>query len=162
MSLPERRYEIAAELFAETIEQLGAELPSDALRGSARRIGQAVGSEARKRVGRRPGKKRLRGALLETLRERGYEPREAGSGDIRLANCPFHALVEDHRELVCGMNLALADGLLDGLGGDELARLDPQPGQCCVAIGPREGQSEKALKGQVMRDVPQLRLHASP
>ena len=80
------------------------------------------------------------------LRERGYEPREAGSGDIRLANCPFHALVEDHRELVCGMNLALADGLLDGLGGDELARLDPQPGQCCVAIGPLEGQSEKALK----------------
>ena len=82
-----------------------------------------------------------------TLRERGYEPREAASGEIRLANCPFHELVGDHRELVCGMNLALADGLLDAIGDDEFARLDPQRGQCCVAIGPLEGETEKALKG---------------
>lgn len=136
VSLPERRYEIAAELFAETIEQLGEELPPDALRNSARRIGQAVGSEARKRVGRRPGQKRLRRVLVETLRGRGYEPREVTSGEILLGNCPFHALVEDHRQLICGMNLALADGLLDGLGDGALARLDPRPGQCCVTIGP--------------------------
>jgi hypothetical protein len=33
------------------------------------------------------------------------------------------------------MNLALAEGILDGLGEGRLrARLDPQPGQCCVAI----------------------------
>jgi hypothetical protein len=33
------------------------------------------------------------------------------------------------------MNLALAEGLLQGLGDDRTeARLDPQPGQCCVAI----------------------------
>jgi hypothetical protein len=39
---------------------------------------------------------------------------------------------------VCGMNLALADGMLTGLRGDGFeARLDPQPGQCCVAIGTR-------------------------
>ena len=89
----------------------------------------------------------MRAARLDTVRERGDEPREAASGEIRLGNCPFHALVEDHRDLVCGMNLALADGLLDGLGDDECARLDPQPGQCCVAIGPLEGQAEKALTG---------------
>jgi hypothetical protein len=41
----------------------------------------------------------------------------------------------DHRDLVCGTNLALAGGLLDGLGDVRLdAKLDPQPGQCCVAI----------------------------
>ncbi len=160
VSMPERRYEIAAELFAETIELLGQQLPPDVLRTSAHRVGQAVGSEARKRIGRRPGKKRIRAALLDTLRERGYQPREAGSGEIRLGNCPFHALVDDHRQLVCGMNLALADGLLDGLGDDEFARLDPQPGQCCVAIGPLEGETEKALKRSGDRDVPQLRLPA--
>ncbi len=136
VSMPERRYEIAAGVLAETIEQLGQQLPPDVLRDSAHRVGQAVGSEARERVGRRPGKKRLRAALLDSLRERGYEPREAGSGEVRLGNCPFDALVDDHRQLVCGMNLALADGLLDGLGDDRSARLDPQPGQCCVAIGP--------------------------
>jgi predicted ArsR family transcriptional regulator len=70
------------------------------------------------------------------LRERGYEPREVEDGEIRLGNCPFHALVEDHRQLVCGMNLALAEGMIDGLAdGRVTARLDPQPGQCCVAIG---------------------------
>ncbi|MDQ2935520.1 MAG: transcriptional regulator [Chloroflexota bacterium] len=135
VSLPERRYEIAAELFAETIEQLGEQLPPDALRAAARRVGQAVGSAARKRLGGRPGQKRLRLALVETLRERGYQPREAASGEIELGNCPFHALVDDHRPLACGMNLALADGLLDGLGASNEARYHPEPGQCCVIIG---------------------------
>lgn len=135
VSLPARRYEVPAELFAETIEQLDQQLPLDALRLSARRMGEDVGSAARKRAGRRPSQGRLREALLETLAERGYEPRET-SGEIRLGNCPFHALIDDHRELVCGMNLALADGLLKGLGDRTVvARLDPQPGQCCVAIG---------------------------
>ncbi|MDP9468813.1 MAG: transcriptional regulator [Chloroflexota bacterium] len=135
VSLPERRYEIPAQLFADTIEQLDVDLPPDALRTSARTMGEWVGDAARKRAGRRPSQKRLREALLETLAERGYQPHEA-SGEIRLGNCPFHALVDDHRQLVCGMNLALADGLIAGLGSRNLAaRLDPQPGQCCVAIG---------------------------
>jgi hypothetical protein len=35
------------------------------------------------------------------------------------------------------MNVALADGLLEGLGEHRAtARLDPQPGLCCVAIEP--------------------------
>ena len=135
VSLPERRYEIPAQLFATTIEQLAEQLPPDTLRTSAREMGESVGAAARKRTGRRPSQRRSREALLETLAERGYQPRET-SGEIRLGNCPFHALVDDHRQLVCGMNLALAAGLIDGLGDrNVVARLDPQPGQCCVAIG---------------------------
>jgi predicted ArsR family transcriptional regulator len=141
VSLPDRRYEIPAQLFAETIEQLEERLPNDALRISARKMGEAVGSAARKRAGRRPSQKRLRQALLLTLAERGYEPRES-SGEIRLGNCPFQALVDDHRPLVCGMNLALADGLMSGLGDRSVtARMDPQPGQCCVAIARAPGRS---------------------
>ncbi len=45
----------------------------------------------------------------------GYEPVDE-EGTIRLRNCPFDALVEEHRPLVCGTNLALAQGILDGLG----------------------------------------------
>jgi predicted ArsR family transcriptional regulator len=135
VSLPERRYEIPAHLFAATIEQLARQLPPDTLRTSARELGELVGSTARAHAGKRPGRKRLREAMLETLAERGYEPREMSS-EIRLGNCPFHALVDDHRALVCGMNLALAVGLIDGLGDRSVeARLDPQPDQCCVAIG---------------------------
>jgi len=94
--------------------------------------------QARAAAGRRPSRRRLRANLIATLRDRGYEPRETEAGEIRLANCPFHALVEGHRQLVCGMNLSLAEGLIDGLGDDHVtARLDPRPGWCCVALAAR-------------------------
>ena len=135
VSLPERRYEVAARLFASTIESSDAEIPPPALRAAARELGQTVGKRARKAAGPRPSRRRLRASLLGTLDERGYQPRETEAGEIRLGNCPFHALVEDHRQLVCGMNLALAEGMIDGLGDDHItARLDQQPGWCCVAI----------------------------
>jgi len=136
IALPERHYDVPATLFADALELAGGAVPPDSLRTAAHEEGRTVGAAARRGAGKRPGRRRLRTALLETLRDRGYEPREMPAGEIRLANCPFHALVDDHRDLVCGMNLALADGMLDGLGDARLeARLDPQPGQCCVAIG---------------------------
>jgi predicted ArsR family transcriptional regulator len=70
------------------------------------------------------------------LTQQGYEPCCGADGVIRLRNCPFHQLAEQHRELVCGMNLALVEGLVEGLGADGWhPALDPRPGQCCVAIG---------------------------
>jgi predicted ArsR family transcriptional regulator len=152
VSLPQRRYETAARLLAEAIERMGSEVPPEPLRSSARQVGNEVGQSARRRAGPRPGPKRLRQALLETLDDRGYEPRETASGEIRLVNCPFHALVDEHRELVCGMNLALSSGMLEGLGDARVqARLDPQPGQCCVAFGPvesdRTGRGSSAAQG---------------
>jgi predicted ArsR family transcriptional regulator len=118
------------------MEQLAGPTPTDGLRQAAHDVGEEIGAAARKRSGPRPSRRRLRVELEATLEDRGYEPAETESGEIRFRNCPFHVLVEDHRDLVCNMNLALADGVLDGLGDGRLsARLDPQPGQCCVAIG---------------------------
>ena len=135
VSLPGRDYAVPAKLLATAMERLTGPTAPDALRSAAHDLGEGIGAAARKRSGPRPGRRRLRAALEETLEARGYEPAETPSGEIRLQNCPFHALVEDHRDLVCHMNLALADGILDGLGDASLeARLDPQPGQCCVAI----------------------------
>jgi predicted ArsR family transcriptional regulator len=76
--------------------------------------------------------------LLESaggvLRDYGFEPVREGP-TIRLRNCPFDALARDYRSLVCGMNLALMEGLLAGLALAGLkAELDPQPGLCCVAL----------------------------
>ncbi|MGH2475515.1 MAG: transcriptional regulator, partial [Candidatus Limnocylindrales bacterium] len=137
VSLPDRRYELAARLFAEAMQEMSDDGPPAELQASAARLGEALGTAARRRAGARPGRARRKAALIESLRERGYEPRETPDGEIRLGNCPFHALVDDHRQLVCGMNLAMSDGLLRGLGSDDLsARLDPQPGQCCVALAP--------------------------
>ncbi len=36
--------------------------------------------------------------------------------ELRLRNCPFDALAQEHRELVCGTNQHLVQGVLDGAG----------------------------------------------
>ncbi|MDQ4131361.1 MAG: transcriptional regulator, partial [Actinomycetota bacterium] len=103
----------------------------------AHRFGRELGEEVRSGVSGRASRARRLTALTETLDGYGYEPRREGSA-IRLGNCPFHALAESHRELVCGMNLALLEGVLEGMQGDELeARPDPMPGRCCVTLAPR-------------------------
>jgi predicted ArsR family transcriptional regulator len=54
---------------------------------------------------------------------------------VRLSNCPFDSVASSHPELVCGTNLSLIEGVIKGLGVNRVtARLDPQPGRCCVAL----------------------------
>lgn len=123
VSVPPRTYELAAELMAEAVE--GDE--SGAVRRALREAAAAAGREAARSARRTD--------LMTALRERGYEPFEDEDGVIRLRNCPFHRLAQDHRDLVCGMNVSLLEGLLAGLGEpDAQASLEPQPGLCCVAI----------------------------
>jgi predicted ArsR family transcriptional regulator len=82
---------------------------------------------------------------LRVLEEHGFEPR-AEDGAVSLANCPFHSLAREHTALVCGMNLALLDGLLESLPGTGLtARLAPDPGRCCVRLEPAGAASPDPL-----------------
>ena len=85
-------------------------------------------------TGRRAAERRH--AVMTALAGHGYEPQLDRRKEIVLANCPFHRLAEQERELVCGMNLDFLTGLLDGMGlGQGLtARLEPAPGYCCVRI----------------------------
>ena len=138
ISLPGRRYELAARLMAEAFTQAGTD-PAQALDEVAQRFGEDLGTQARRRLGRRPNDSRLLHTTCEVLRDHGFEPTEDG-GTVRLRNCPFQSIARDHPELVCGMNLSLARGLLAGLGAGGLeARLEPQPGMCCVALSMAEG-----------------------
>jgi predicted ArsR family transcriptional regulator len=142
VSLPARDYERIAEVFADAIERLSTEDSGAAkaveatIDEVARTRGRQSGAEARRKAGRRPGAKKLRAGLLEALGAAGYEPRtDPAEGTIRLENCPFHALSGAHRDLTCGMNLAWAYGVLDGLGDTQLrAELAPEPGYCCVTF----------------------------
>ena len=70
------------------------------------------------------------------LADHAYEPEIGPDGEIALANCPFHRLAEEHRDLVCAMNLDFLGGVLDGIAPDRrlTARLEPSPGHCCVRI----------------------------
>lgn len=73
-------------------------------------------------------------AVQEVLADSGYEPRASADGVV-LANCPFHALAQEHTSLVCGMNHDLLNGLVEELPAARLcARLDPAEGRCCVVL----------------------------
>ena len=134
VSLPQREYELAARILATAVDASDAPKTRKALVQTARSIGEHIGTEARSRAGSRPGRKRLVSGMVEALAAQGYEP-EATGGELRLRNCPFHALVSEHRDLVCGMNLALIEGVVDGM---ELSPakpvLAPAPGMCCVCV----------------------------
>jgi predicted ArsR family transcriptional regulator len=77
--------------------------------------------------------------VSDVLAEQGYEP-QTQAEEIALANCPFHSLAEQHRALVCRMNLAFLTGVLDGLDERQMtARLAPETGFCCVRLSRSSG-----------------------
>lgn len=129
LSLPPRRYDLAGSVLADAVVRAdAAEIPvAQAVTEVARQVGQDVANEV-------SGSGRARDSVIELLRRYGYEPRKRGR-EIALLNCPFHALAEQHRDLVCGMNLEFLTGVLEGVSGAKLsARLAPEPGYCCVRL----------------------------
>jgi predicted ArsR family transcriptional regulator len=132
VTVPPREYELAARLLVQAVEADPSDRSRTALAEAARRLGTELGSAFHPADGEGDAAGRdMKGVLTQ----QGYEPCCGADGVIRLRNCPFHQLAEQHRELVCGMNLALVEGLVEGLGADGWhPALDPRPGQCCVAI----------------------------
>lgn len=133
VTVPPREYELAAGLLASAVEADHSGATRAALHDAAQQFGVSLGR--RHRAPDRGGRDMLQ-AAQDALRGNGYEPWRDEDGTVRLRNCPFHHLATQHTEIVCGMNLALIDGLFAGLGASGLRpALDPRPGCCCVAIG---------------------------
>jgi predicted ArsR family transcriptional regulator len=133
VSLPQRRYDLAGDLLAAALveaEQTG-ERPATVLDRRAFGRGRELAAEV---VDSGPV------AVLALLEAHGFEPRSTDSG-ISLANCPFHDLAQEHTELVCGMNLRLLEGVLDGIPDAGLAAsLRPEAGRCCVRLDRPDAQ----------------------
>jgi predicted ArsR family transcriptional regulator len=123
VSIPERHYEIVGDVLASAI-------------GEADRTGEPVTSTLTRvsiETGRQLGKKA--GSLQAVLEQTGYDPRPTADGDIVLANCPFHRLVDDHPDVVCAANLGLLQGAAQGACDcDHDVVFDPGEGHCCVRI----------------------------
>jgi predicted ArsR family transcriptional regulator len=138
-SIPERHYDLAGALLAAAVAdstRTGRPV-QDCLREAARAAGHRLGTAAGDAAAAVPGRaEERRAAVMATLARHGYEPELGHQEEIALANCPFHRLAEQQRELVCGMNLDFLAGLLEGLepSSDLRARLEPAPGYCCVRI----------------------------
>jgi len=138
VTVPPREYELAARLLVQAVEADPSDRSQAALAGAARRLGTELGRAFRPDAAERDAASRHMAErdVEGMLTQQGYEPCRGGDGIIRLRNCPFHQLAEQHRAVVCGMNLALVEGLVAGLGaGGWQPALDPRPGHCCVAIG---------------------------
>jgi predicted ArsR family transcriptional regulator len=136
VSLPARHYDLAARLLAAAVNdatRTGTPV-AQALTRIATEQGRGLGERARAIAGRRPSRRALIDAALAVLDEQGYEPRPHGD-EVVLANCPFHALVDEQRDLVCGMNHDLLGGMTDALGDEVLAAcLEPSDETCCVRL----------------------------
>lgn len=145
VSLPARRYDLAGAVLAEAVMCADAEkIPvRRAVAAVARKAGHDAASEL-------PGGLRSRDSIMGVLRQHGYEPRKRGR-EIALLNCPFHALAEQHRDLVCGMNLEFLTGVLERAVGTKLsARLVPEPGLCCVRLAAR--RPPRILEGPLTKE----------
>lgn len=139
-SVPDRQYDLAGSLLAAAIAESAATgVPvAECVHSAARAAGREIGQSGRDGDDRVPAAGERLAAIVSVLAPHGYEPVSASNDEIALANCPFHRLAQEQRELVCGMNLDFVDGVLEGAGlGDEfVARLEPAPGYCCVRIAP--------------------------
>lgn len=135
VSLPQRSYDLAGRLLAGALEHAErcGDSPRAVLDQRAYRFGRELGATAG-RAADGPATGDGRDAVLRVLQAYGFEPRTEGD-EVTLVNCPFHTLAQEYTDLVCGMNLCLLDGMLDGLAPTGLtARLDPAPARCCVRL----------------------------
>ncbi|MFN8193788.1 MAG: transcriptional regulator [Nocardioidaceae bacterium] len=131
VSLPPRRYDLVGGILAAAVTRAAAGEPlEDALAGAAHDEGVVVAASAGPA---RDGNGSLEG-LADVLATQGFEP-QLDDDVVVLANCPFDALADRHRRLVCGLNVSYVQGVADGLGcrGAE-ARLEPHAGRCCVTV----------------------------
>lgn len=130
VTIPERRYELIAQILAGAV----AENPTDAA-GAARRHAYRHGYQLAAEL-----TEAGRGTHLPSvLAQLGFEPRPADGGRLRLHNCPFHTLAAQHTALVCGLNHAFIGGLLAGLGVTGVRPdLVPRPAACCVELSPTD------------------------
>lgn len=123
VSLPERHYDVVADVLARGIEislETGAGI-ADALEQVAQDAGRTFAEGAE--------------SLDESLERSGFEPIREGN-DVVLGNCPFAALAREHSELVCHVNRHLVEGMRAETHDPRAVLSDPGAGRCCVRVTP--------------------------
>jgi predicted ArsR family transcriptional regulator len=145
INIPERRYDLIAEILADAVAEDPTAARDAAMRVATRR-GREIGAVAHEDAGPAPADAGAPGEAASTspgeveaaLSHLGFEPERDAAGVVRLHNCPFHVLASRHTELICGLNQCFITGLIEGLSATGVeARLAPRPGECCVELRER-------------------------
>ncbi|MGW7408615.1 helix-turn-helix transcriptional regulator [Streptomyces sp. NPDC054833] len=149
VSIPERRHELLADLLLDAVlteraDESAAQAAVRAAEQRGRRMGEAAREETRPG---RLGPERGLTACERLLDGYGYEPVRETPTHLRLRNCPFHPLAAKAPDLVCGMNQAFLSGYLNGLEVKGLQAVPaPEPGECCVLLGPSGADDDQTAE----------------
>ena len=137
VSVPTRRYDVLGEVLLDALERSNddGQAAEEALAAATRRgrvAGESIHLE--KRLGR-VGPERALSSAAEFLAEAGFEPERPDGRTVLLRNCPFRALAQKWPDLVCVMNQAYLDALVQGIGSDQVNTiLSRRSGMCCVEL----------------------------
>ncbi|CAN5738201.1 helix-turn-helix domain-containing protein [soil metagenome] len=137
ISVPPRQYELAGRLLLDGVtNQPEGMSATESTNAAALAQGSELGKRASSVRGlRHPGPERTLAAAEEILGEQGFEPFRETQGVLALRNCPFHALAQQSPEVMCGMNRSFIEGIVRGLGNENVqVVLEPEDGHCCVKL----------------------------
>ncbi len=131
-SVPDRRYDLLAGVL---LDGLAEHRRGETAQASAERAARRRGAELARGTGAARSVAARLGRLTELLSSLGYLPRQ-DDGQVVVRNCPYDSLRPSGTEQVCPVNLALAEGMVDGLGLSErvTVSLRPCPDSCCVVF----------------------------
>lgn len=131
VTLPRRRYDLAGHVLADTLERIQAGAPFD------RAIQDAADNAAGIVVESWPPTESSDlERIAAVLARLGYEPRPDSDG-IRLSNCPFQQLSDDHTGVICPMNRRFIDAVGRRLDCTDVHPTEVERGTgCCVALRP--------------------------
>lgn len=122
VSVPPRDYELLARLLVAAVEQDASGAVQEAVGRVALDAGRRAGAESDRNI-------------IAALRSCGYLPHVDDDDRVSLRNCPFHMVARDHRDVVCGLNLRLVEGIIAGCDHPQAhAELTPHPDRCCVVV----------------------------
>lgn len=137
IAIPPRQHELLALVLAQALA--GSDEGASA-QDVGRRYGRSLGAMARKRLPARPAVERLVGCVRSILDDVGFEPTAGHAGRVVAANCPFDPLSRRFPSVVCYTAVAAVEGVLDGVGVEELrVTRDERPGRCCIVLVPNSG-----------------------
>jgi predicted ArsR family transcriptional regulator len=146
VTVPPRRYDLAAEILAAAWRALDPHAPDTTL-------GHVAAAHGR-RVGERAAPHRGEARFLTALRLVGYEPVAVGEAVV-LRNCPFRRAAEARPDVVCAMNQAFVRGVLAGTRtSGRAAVLDRAAGRCCVVVRPTALGHGTEAASDAGRDAP--------